>query len=199
MAKTFSASDGRWIVGAGAIFKRLHIAFATGESEEAALMIDQVFHLVGAQFLRAKKIDKDPRVEITGARAHRDSTGGSEPHGGVDRYAIAKSAETCSVAEMREDGSFGQLSRRSDGRATRRRGRGNRSVEHPRRSSAAGVVDAMRLPAWFGEIHRQNRRIASLKERCDCAEAISDRACGMCSGAKCVAARSSSRTCGVMS
>ena len=51
---------GVWIVGAGAIFKRLHIAFAGGEGEEAALMIDEIFHLVGAELLRAKKIDKDP-------------------------------------------------------------------------------------------------------------------------------------------
>lgn len=100
---------GVWIVGAGAIFKRLHIAFAGGEGEEAALMIDEIFHLVGAELLRAKKINKDPGVEISGPRAHRDSTGRGEAHGGVDRHPIAKSAETCSIAEMREDGPLGKL------------------------------------------------------------------------------------------
>jgi hypothetical protein len=72
-------------------------------------MIDQIFNLVGAELLRAKKIDKDPGIEISGACAHRDSTGRGEAHCGVDRYPIAKSAETCSIAEMREDGSFGKL------------------------------------------------------------------------------------------
>lgn len=100
---------GVWIVGAGAIFQRLHIAFASGECEEAALMVDQIFNLVGAESLRAKKIDKDTRIEISGACAHRDATGRAEAHGGVDRYPVAKSAETCSIAEMREDGSFGKL------------------------------------------------------------------------------------------
>ena len=100
---------GLWIFGAGASRKRFHIAFAGGESEEATLMIDQVFHLVGAQLLRAKKIDEDPRVEITGACAHGDSAGRGEAHGGVDGFAMVKSAETCSVAKMRENGSFGQL------------------------------------------------------------------------------------------
>ncbi len=56
-----------------------------------------------------KKIDKDARIEIAGARAHGNSAGGSEAHGGVDRYSVAKSAETRSVAEMREDGSLGKL------------------------------------------------------------------------------------------
>src|SRR5271163_50224 len=45
--KHIQRKHGLWIFGAGALFKRLHIAFATGESEEAALMIDEVFHRVG--------------------------------------------------------------------------------------------------------------------------------------------------------
>lgn len=100
---------GVWIVGAGASLKRLHVTFAGGESQEATLMIDQIFHLVGAELLRAKKVDNDARVEISGPCAHRNSTGRGEGHCSVDRYLIAKSAEAGSIAEMREDGSCGKL------------------------------------------------------------------------------------------
>ena len=108
-AKTSSARAARRIVRAGALFQRLHIALAGRESEEAALMIEQIFKLVGAELLIAHKVEEDARIEIAGARAHRNAAGGSEAHGGVDRYSVAKSAEAGSVAEMREDGSFGKL------------------------------------------------------------------------------------------
>src|ERR1700693_2932974 len=58
-----------------------------------------------------------------------------------------------------------EVARRSDERATRTRDHGNRSVELPRRSSAAGVANGMRLPAWSGEILCQDKRIAQPKER----------------------------------
>ncbi len=46
---------GAWIARAGALFKRFHIALAGGESEEAALMIEQIFNFVGAELLRCAR------------------------------------------------------------------------------------------------------------------------------------------------
>ena len=57
----------------------------------------------------AQKVKQDARIEIAGARAHRDTAGGSKAHGGVDRHSVAKSAQARSVAEVREDRSFRQL------------------------------------------------------------------------------------------
>ena len=62
---------------------------------------------------------------------------------------------------------------------------GKRQVRSDFRHGAMkGIVEAGKMAA-DGKIY--------------CAEAMSDRACGICRGAKCVAARRSSRTCGVMS
>src|ERR1700691_5025519 len=68
-------------------------------------MIEQIFKLVGTEFLVAQKIEEDARVEIARARSHRDATGGSEAHGGVNGYSIPQSAEACPIAKMGEDGS----------------------------------------------------------------------------------------------
>ena len=100
---------GLWVIGAGAFFKRLHIALAGGESEKAALMIEQVFQLSAASFSLRKKIEDDAGVEVAGACAHGNAARGSEAHGGVDRYPVTKRTETRSVTQMREDGSFGKL------------------------------------------------------------------------------------------
>ncbi len=101
--------NGARIVGASAFFENLHIAFATGVGVQAAAVIDEVFHLVGTKFFRAKEIEKDAGVEIARACAHRNATGRGKAHGGVDGNAIAKRTETCSVAKVGEDGAFGQL------------------------------------------------------------------------------------------
>ncbi len=107
--KYIQRKSGVWVVGAGALFQRLHIALAGRESEEATLMIKQIFKLVGAELLGAQQIEKDARVEITGTGTHRDAPGWGEAHGGIDRYSIAKSAEACSVTKMRHDGSLGKV------------------------------------------------------------------------------------------
>lgn len=92
-------------IGADTRFQRLHIALPGRESEEAALMVEQVFKFFGTEFLVAQKVEEDARVEIAGARTHRDATGGSEAHGCVNGYSVAQSAEACSVTKVGEDGS----------------------------------------------------------------------------------------------
>src|ERR1700689_2321149 len=82
-----------WVIGAGALFQPLYITLAARESEEAAPMIEQIFQFVDAELLIAQEVEENSRIEITRARAHRDASGGSESHGGVDRYPIAKSAK----------------------------------------------------------------------------------------------------------
>ncbi len=72
-------------------------------------MVEQIFKLVGAELFIAQEIDKDARIKIAGACAHRDAAGGCEAHGGVDRYSVAQSAQAGSITEVREDDSFGKL------------------------------------------------------------------------------------------
>src|ERR1700682_4984339 len=64
------------VVGAGTFFQRLHIALTGRESKEAALMVEQIFEFIGAELLVAQKVEDDARIEIAGARAHRDATRG---------------------------------------------------------------------------------------------------------------------------
>src|ERR1700756_2330300 len=94
------------VVGLRTFFQRLYVTLAGRKSEEAALMVEQIFNLVGVQLLVAHEIEEDARIKITRARTHRDAARGSETHGGVDRYTVANSAEARSVTEVREDGSF---------------------------------------------------------------------------------------------
>src|SRR6266581_5147945 len=72
-------------------------------------MIEQIFKLVGAELFCAHQKEEDARVEVSGARIHRDAAGRGKTHGGVDRHSIANSAEARSITEVREDGSFRKL------------------------------------------------------------------------------------------
>ena len=92
-------------IGADARFHRLHIALPGRESEEATMTVEQVFKLFGTEFLVAQKVEEYARVEVARARTHRDATGGSESHGGVNGYSVAQSAEACPVTKVGEDGS----------------------------------------------------------------------------------------------
>jgi len=103
--KDVQRKSGAGIVDANPLYQRLHIALTGGESEETALMVEQIFKLIDAEFLIAQKIEEDAGVEIAGARAHGDAAGGSESHRRVDGYSAAKSAEACSVTQVGEDGS----------------------------------------------------------------------------------------------
>ena len=106
--KNIQRKSGVGIVGAHPLFKLPHIALAGRETKKAALMIEQIFKLIGAEFLIPQKVKEYARVEIAGARPHWYAAGGSEAHGGVDGYSVAKRAEACSVAKVREDGSPGK-------------------------------------------------------------------------------------------
>ena len=106
--KNIQREGGAWVVGADALFQHLYVTLAARESEKATLMIEQIFQLVVAELLIAQEVEKNARIEIPRARAHRDAAGGREAHGGVDRYSIAKSAKARSITEVREDGSFGK-------------------------------------------------------------------------------------------
>lgn len=107
-SKNIQREGGAWVVGADALFQHLYVALAARESEKATLVIEQIFQFVVAELLIAQKVEKNARIEITRARAHRDAAGGREAHGGVDRYSIAESAKARSVTEVREDGTFGK-------------------------------------------------------------------------------------------
>ena len=72
-------------------------------------MVEQIFQFIGAELFISHEIEKYPRVKIARARTHGNAAGGSEAHGGVDRFSVAKSAEACSVPEVREDRSLGKL------------------------------------------------------------------------------------------
>src|ERR1700729_4044832 len=72
-------------------------------------MIEKIFKVVSVELLIAQQIKEDARVEVARARTHRNATRGSEAHRSVNRYPVSKSAETCAVAQMRKDGSFGKL------------------------------------------------------------------------------------------
>ena len=107
-AKNIQREGGARVVGANALLQHLYVTLPARESEKATLMIEQIFQFVVAELLIAQEVEKNARIEIARARAHRDAAGGREAHGGVDRYSIAKSAEARSVTEMREDGTFGK-------------------------------------------------------------------------------------------
>ena len=107
--KGIQGQNGAGIVRASTLFESLYIALATGKSIETALVIDQIFNGVGAEFFRAQKVEKDTGIKIAGTRAHGDSASGSKAHGGVDGDALAKGAEAGTIAEVREDGTLGEL------------------------------------------------------------------------------------------
>ena len=87
--KDIQSKSGVSVVGAGTFFQRPHITLGGGEGEEAALMIQQILELIGAEPLVAQKVEEDSRIEIAGARAHRDAAGGSEANCRVDGHSVA--------------------------------------------------------------------------------------------------------------
>ena len=91
-----------------AVLQGFHIAFAAGEGEESAFVIDEIFDLVGGEIFGAKKVEDDAGIEIAGAGGHGNAAGGSESHGGVDGFFVAKSAEAGAIAEMGENGAIGK-------------------------------------------------------------------------------------------
>src|ERR1700686_4045313 len=113
----FSNGDGEniesetrlWIVAAGALLQSFHIALAGGERKKAAVMVEQVFKLVGVELLLAEKINDDAGVEVAGSRSHGNSASGRQAHGGVDRYSISQGTEARSIAQVRENRSFGKV------------------------------------------------------------------------------------------
>src|SRR5713226_832127 len=82
--KAIQRKSGMRVVGASTFFQHLHITLAGRKSEEAALMVEQIFKLIGAELLIAQKVEENARIKIARARTHRDATRGSEAHGGVD-------------------------------------------------------------------------------------------------------------------
>ena len=107
--KNIERKSGFGIVVAGAFFERLHVAVARGKREKAALMIQQVFKLVGAEFFLAQKINENARVEVARSCGHGNASGWSEAHCGVDGFPVAERAKARSIAEVREDGPLGKL------------------------------------------------------------------------------------------
>src|SRR6202022_3328340 len=91
-AKDIQRKTSMQVVGAGTFFQHLPIHPAGRKSKKAAPMVEQNFKFIGAELLIAHEIEKDARIEIAGARAHRNAARGSEAHGGVDRYSVSKSA-----------------------------------------------------------------------------------------------------------
>src|SRR5271170_1090342 len=71
-------------------------------------MVQQILKLVGAQLPISHEVEENTRVEIARACAHRDAARRREPHGGVDGPSVAQSAEAGSIAEVRENRSFGK-------------------------------------------------------------------------------------------
>src|ERR1700685_2689709 len=71
-------------------------------------MIEQILQTLGVEFLIAQQIYDDAGVEVAGARPHGNTASRSQPHRGIDGYPVAKRAETRSITQMREDGSFGK-------------------------------------------------------------------------------------------
>src|SRR5260370_31143062 len=63
------------IVGAHALFQRLHIALTGRESKKAALMVEHIFKPVGVQFLGAQKIAED-RGRRRGQDRHNECPSG---------------------------------------------------------------------------------------------------------------------------
>src|ERR1700689_971642 len=72
-------------------------------------MIEQILQTVGVELLIPQQIDDDARVEVARARPHWNAASRSKTHRGIDRYPVTKCAETRSVTQMGEDGSFGKL------------------------------------------------------------------------------------------
>ena len=56
---------------------------------------------------RSKK-EQDTRIQVAGARAHRDPACGRHAHRGVDRLAVAQCAQARSIAQVREDRAGGE-------------------------------------------------------------------------------------------
>jgi len=107
--KNIESETRLWIVAAGALLQSFHIALAGGERKKAAVMVEQVFKLVGVELLLAEKINDDAGVEVAGSRSHGNSASGRQAHGGVDRYSISQGTEARSIAQVRENRSFGKL------------------------------------------------------------------------------------------
>ena len=179
--KNIQRECGLWIVGADALFQSLHVTLAARESEKATLMIEQIFQFVIAELFVAQEIRENARIEIARACAHRDAAGGREAHGGIDRYSIAEGAKARSVTEMRKNRTFGKAF--AEVMHQRFISRGTRSVEY--RSSSAEEAAGVKLPPGLcDERHRREQAKWSADGKIFCAEPMSFRACGMCSGAK---------------
>src|SRR5580704_1523000 len=99
----------RWITRTGSVLQGSDVALTGRESKQAALAVEQIFQLVGAEILVADEIDNDTRIEIAGTRAHRNASGRREAHGGVNGDSVAQGAQAGPVAQVREDRPLGKL------------------------------------------------------------------------------------------
>ena len=94
---------GGGVVGGFAREEGLHVGFAVGEGEEAALVVEELFERVSGQVFVAEEVDEDAGVEVAAAGAHGDAAGGGEAHGGVDGFAVEDGGDAGAVAEVRDD------------------------------------------------------------------------------------------------
>ena len=78
---------GGGVVGGFAREEGLHVGFAVGEGEEAALAVEELLRGSSEteRLFVAEEVDENAGVEVAAAGAHGDAAGGREAHGGVDR------------------------------------------------------------------------------------------------------------------
>ncbi len=134
VVKASMARAGGGVVGGFAREEGLHVGFAVGEGEEAALMVEELFERVSGQVFVAEEVDEDAGVEVAAAGAHGDAAGGREAHGGVDGFAVEDGGDAGAVAEVRDDEAL------RDGREARDDGLAGEAVEAV--ADDAGVVKA---------------------------------------------------------
>ena len=80
-----------------------HVGAHAGDAEQPRAAVHQIVDLVDGEALAAHQVHEHARIEITGARAHRNPRRRREAHRGLDAASVAHRREARPVAEMSED------------------------------------------------------------------------------------------------
>jgi hypothetical protein len=85
-----------------------HVAGQARDAEQAAAVVDQVFHASCIELFFAYQVRERTGVEVAASRAHDQPAGGCQAHAGVDRLAVQHSGDAGAVAQVRNQQARGQ-------------------------------------------------------------------------------------------
>src|SRR6185312_7296359 len=78
-----------------------------------------MLNIIGRHFVFLQQIQYYAGIDRPAARSHHEAVERSEPHGGVETFALVQRAQACAVAEMRHHRAFLHPSRPECGQTTR--------------------------------------------------------------------------------